>query len=108
MRHQKQTSKCTKEKCLQLASLSGPMTLGGLGKLRMTNFASCDFATMTSLSLTAVCILRTLEDSLTQIDMIRYGKEVIKELYSYLPFVDGTVKELAPPPPPLLPAVASS
>jgi hypothetical protein len=40
------------------------MVFGGLGRLRMTNFDSCDFATMTSFSLTAVCMRRTLEDSL--------------------------------------------
>ena len=49
---------------LQLASLSVPITLGGLGRLRMTSLASWDFSTMTSFNLTAVCILRTLEDSL--------------------------------------------
>ena len=47
---------------LQLESLSGPMTLGGDGRFRMTSFASCDLLTMASLSLTAVCIRRTLED----------------------------------------------
>ncbi len=50
--------------CSQLASLSGPMVFGGLGRLSMTSLASCDLLTMTSLSLTAVCIRRTLEESL--------------------------------------------
>ena len=49
---------------LQLASLSGPMVLGGLGRLRMTSLASWDFSTILSFNLTAVCIRRTLEDSL--------------------------------------------
>merc|ERR1712086_294580 len=49
---------------LQLASFSGVPFLGGLGKLRMTSLASWDLATITSLSLTAVCIERTFEDSL--------------------------------------------
>ena len=52
----------------QLASLSGPMALGGLGRLRMTNLASWDLATMTSFNFTAVCIRRTLEDSLRDIN----------------------------------------
>ena len=53
-----------KKMYLQLASLSGPTVFGGLGKLRMTSLASWDLATITSLSLTAVCIRRTFEDSL--------------------------------------------
>ena len=48
---------------LQFESLSGPMFFGGLGRLRMTSFASCDLFTMTSFSLTAVCMRRTLEES---------------------------------------------
>merc|ERR1712029_1047169 len=40
------------------------MVFGGLGKLRMTSLASWDRATITSFSLTAVCIRRTFEDSL--------------------------------------------
>jgi len=47
----------------QLASLSGPIVLGGLGKLRMTSLASCDLLTMASFSRTAVCIRRTLDES---------------------------------------------
>ncbi len=47
----------------QLASLSGPMVLGGLGRLRMTSLASWDLLTITSFRRTAVCMRRTLEDS---------------------------------------------
>ena len=56
---------------LQLASLSGPMVLGGLGRLRMTSLASWDFSTILSFNLTAVCIRRTLEDSLKKAILFR-------------------------------------
>lgn len=51
---------------LQLESLSGPIVFGGLGKLRMTSLASWDLLTITSFNRTAVCMRRTLEDSLLQ------------------------------------------
>ena len=52
---------------LQLESLSCPIILGGLGRFKMTNLASCDLLTMASFKRTAVCIRRTLEDSVLQI-----------------------------------------
>ena len=39
------------------------MFLGGAGRFRTTNWASCERCTMTSLSLTAVCMRRTLSTS---------------------------------------------
>ena len=48
---------------LQFESRSCPMCLGGLGRFKMTNLASCDLLTMASFNRTAVCIRRTLEDS---------------------------------------------
>ena len=100
---------------LQLASLSGPMVLGGLGRLRMTSLASWDFSTILSFNLTAVCIRRTLEDSLkkkaipfslisSQVQvLLKYERKsifLIHKQYSmskndpYLDLFCGTVREL--------------
>lgn len=51
-------------KNLQLLSRSNRVSLGGPGRFNMTNWASCDLFTMTSFSLTAVCIRLTLSSSL--------------------------------------------
>ena len=69
----------------QLASLSGPMALGGLGRLRMTNLASWDLATMTSFNFTAVCIRRTLEDSLRDINwQLTHLQDELHDLQCFL------------------------
>ena len=49
---------------IQLDSFSKAGSLGGPGKLNMTNFASDDLLLITSFNLTAVCIRRTLPSSL--------------------------------------------
>lgn len=48
----------------QLLSRSRRVSRGGPGRLRMTSWASCDLLTITSFSLTAVCIRRTFPSSL--------------------------------------------
>lgn len=64
--HEKLQSLSTyqKPKNLQLLSRSNRVSLGGPGKFKMTNWASCDLFTITSFNLTAVCIRRTLSSSL--------------------------------------------
>lgn len=51
-------------KRIQFDSLSSLVSLGGPGKLNITNWASLDLLTMTSFNFTAVCILLTLSSSL--------------------------------------------
>lgn len=53
-------------KRIQFDSLSNFVSLGGPGKLNITNWASLDLLTMTSFNFTAVCIFLTLSSSLQQ------------------------------------------
>ncbi len=71
------------------------MVLGGLGKLRMTSFASCDLFTMTSLSLTAVCMRRTLEDSFLKVNTALGKSERLMNNHHYWPFSLRNLKRRA-------------